>query len=108
MNLKDINKKVLFDQKLEVVAGFSSAEMDVLVWLRELVAKHDTEKMELTAPGIVGNVANKIIERLIFVDKHRSEFFGFELVRQMGKEAYYIMDSGGKIVGRVQYVDDKI
>jgi hypothetical protein len=108
MNLKDIDKKVLFDDRLLAVAGFSDMEKEVLVWLRETTAKHEVNKIDLTAPGSVGKMANSVIDRLNLIAKNKEEFFGFELVRQMGKEGYYLMDSAGKIIGRIQYVDDRI
>ena len=107
MNLNNIDKKLLFDDRIVAVAGLTEPEKEILTWLRECMKAGETEK-ELTMPGNVATLVNEVITKMGQIIDEKKSFFGFEVVRQLGKEHFYIMDSSNKIVGRIQYVDDKV
>ena len=101
-----IDKKIINDDRLIAVAGLTDSEKEILDWLRSFVIEGNT--LEKAFPPNVERDIERIIDKLEGARINNHLLFGYEIVRQQNKEGWYLMDSGNNIVGRIQFVDDKI
>ena len=101
-----INKKLINDNRIIAVAGLTTEEKETLDWLRSFVVIDDV--LEKAFPPNVERDINTIMNKLERAKTNERLLFGYDIVRQLDKEGWYLMDSHNKIVGRIQFVDDKI
>jgi len=101
-----IDKKLINNEQLVAVAGLTKEEKEILDWLTSFVVEGNILDKEY--PPNVERDVSRIIDKLERTAINEKLLFGYEIVRQLDKEGWYIMNSDGRLVGRIQNVDDRI